>query len=501
MEKTAEQLRREHIALEGDTHGKNKWAILFTVLIMTFMACLDSTVVTVALPVMQKELGVGLDRIQLVSSVYLLATCVAMLPFGRLGDVRGKVGVFQLGVIVFTVGSLLCGLSASLEVLILARIVQGVGCAAAMANNMGIITESFPARERGRAMGILATFVALGMMCGPVLGGILVASFPWESIFLINLPIGVISFIVGLYTLPHVKPEASERPMSLAEAARRCFASSAFTINLACMLIVFIGIGASEFVLPFYFQDAHGFSSDISGLLFLALPMVNAFIGPLSGTVSDRVGCEGPTAVGLGVYVCGLFAVSTLNEHSSIPVIVCCVAFMSCGTSIFQSPNNSLYMGSAPREALGFCGQLGQFGALCRHGSGHYGGVAYPVWADERGDGRGRDQFRCRPFGCVLIRLSLGVLRAHGCGRCGLCARHGAFGEDARPPLACWEAVCHDSRRPKKLVCGAMWLGGTGGGRSVVDYRTTFINRAVSLPREGVAPCRSLRIVLAMTAS
>lgn len=124
MEKTAEQLRREHIALEGDTHGKNKWAILFTVLIMTFMSCLDSTVVTVALPVMQKELGVGLDHIQLVSSVYLLATCVAMLPFGRLGDVRGKVGVFQLGVIVFTVGSLLCGLSASLEVLILARIVQ-----------------------------------------------------------------------------------------------------------------------------------------------------------------------------------------------------------------------------------------------------------------------------------------------------------------------------------------------------------------------------------------
>ena len=90
MEKTAEQLRREHIALEGDTHGKNKWAILFTVLIMTFMACLDSTVVTVALPVMQKELGVGLDRIQLVSSVYLLSTCVAMLPFGRLGDVRDK---------------------------------------------------------------------------------------------------------------------------------------------------------------------------------------------------------------------------------------------------------------------------------------------------------------------------------------------------------------------------------------------------------------------------
>ena len=357
--KTGEALERERIALEGDTHGKNKWAILYTVLVMTFMSCLDSSIVTVALPVMQKELGVGLDQIQLVSSVYLFATCVAMLPFGRLGDLRGKVNVFQLGVVIFTLGSLACGLSHTLEMLIAARVLQGIGCAAAMANNMGIITESFPARERGRAMGILATFVALGMMCGPVLGGMLVAAFPWESIFLINIPVGAVSFVVGLFTLPHVKPAAGEQPVRLSEAALRCFKSPAFTINLACMLIVFVGIGASEFILPFYFQDAHGFSSSVAGLLFLVLPLANAFIGPISGTVSDRVGCEGPTAFGLGVYVAGLLAVSTLNEASSIPMIVGFVALMSSGTSIFQSPNNSLYMGSAPREALGFAGSLG----------------------------------------------------------------------------------------------------------------------------------------------
>ena len=359
MEKTEDEMRRERVAVEGDTHGKNKWAILYTVLVMTFMACLDSSIVTVALPVMQKELGVGLDQIQLVSSVYLIATCVAMLPFGRLGDTRGKVNIFQLGVVVFTLGSFACGLSKTLEMLICARILQGVGCAAAMANNMGIITEAFPARERGRAMGMLATFVALGMMCGPVLGGFLVASFPWESIFLINIPVGVISFAVGLKTLPHVRPAAGEKPMPLLESARRCFASPAFTVNLACMLIVFIGIGASEFILPFYFQDAHGFSSSMSGMLFLALPVVNAVVGPLSGSISDRIGCEVPTSAGLAIYVCGLFAVSTLDENSAVPVIVCFVGLMSCGSSAFQSPNNSLYMGSAPREALGFAGSLG----------------------------------------------------------------------------------------------------------------------------------------------
>lgn len=356
---TEEEQERRRAALEGNTHGKNKWAILYTVLAMTFMACLDSSIVTVALPVMQKALGAGED-IQLVSSAYLLATCAVMLPFGRLGDTRGKVNIFQLGVLVFTLGSLFCGLSKTLPMLIAARVVQGIGCAAAMANNMGIITEAFPARERGRAMGMLATFVALGMMAGPVLGGFLVAAFPWESIFLINIPVGVVSFLVGLKTLPHVRPGSSApAPMPLSTAARLCFKNPVFSINLACMLIVFTGIGATEFVLPFYFQDCHGFSSSVSGLLFLALPVANAVVGPVSGSISDRIGCEVPTTVGLAIYVCGLLSLTLLNEASAIPAIVAAVALTSTGSSTFQSPNNSLYMGSSPREALGFAGSLG----------------------------------------------------------------------------------------------------------------------------------------------
>ena len=349
----------------------NKWAILLTVLVMTFMVCLDSSIVTVALPVMQKELAAG-EQIQWVSSVYLLATCAGTLPFGRLGDVRGKVYVFQAGVVVFTVGSLLCGLAQSLPALIAARVVQGTGCAAAMANNMGIITEAFPAHERGRAMGLLSTFVALGMMAGPVLGGAIVSAFPWEGIFLINVPVGVVSFLVGLRTLPHVRPDAGQvRGTSFVGSARACFSSTTFVINFATMLIVFMGIGASEFILPFYFQDAHGFSAQLSSLLFMTLPVVNAFVGPLSGSVADRVGYEAPTFVGLVVYVCGLLLVGTLVETSSVAHIVAFVGLMSLGTSIFQSPNNALFMGAAPEEALGFAGSLS---SLAR-----YGGMAIGI--------------------------------------------------------------------------------------------------------------------------
>ena len=298
----------------------SRWAVLLTVLVMTFMVCLDSSIVTVALPVMQKELGVGIDQIQWVSSVYLISTCVGVLPFGRLGDLRGKVYVFQAGVVIF---------------------------------------EAFPQRELGRAMGLLATFVSLGMMAGPVLGGIIVSTYAWEGIFLINVPVGIASFMVGLRTLPHVRPSADAAcAHSMLGSARLCFSNPTFAINLLSMLIVFMGIGSYEFVLPFYFQDAHGLSAGVSSLLFMVLPVVNAVVGPISGSVSDRVGCEVPTCVGLGVYVAGLLAASTLDETSPIWLIVCFVGLISMGNSIFQAPNNSLFMASAPTSALGFAGSV-----------------------------------------------------------------------------------------------------------------------------------------------
>ena len=251
----------------------DRWAILFTVLVMTFMVCLDSSVVTVALPVMQRELGVGLSQIQWVSSAYLIAVCLLVLWFGRLGDSRGKVRVFQAGVATFTAGSLACGMSPTLGWLVAARVLQGVGAAMAMANNMGIITEAFPARERGRAMGLLSTFVALGMMTGPMLGGALVSVFPWESIFLINVPVGVASFLVGLRTLPRDEVPA-EKDGSAGGSAwpLYVFRNPDFVLNLATMLITFVGIGAAEFTIPFFLQQAHGLTPAVASLAFLALP-------------------------------------------------------------------------------------------------------------------------------------------------------------------------------------------------------------------------------------
>lgn len=190
------------IAASAGMPRSNKWVILFTIVAMTFMSTLDSGIVNIALPIMQEELGATAAGIQWVSTIYLLGCCATVLIFGRLGDTFGKVRLFQAGVALFTAGSALCGISTTLPALIAARAVQGIGAASAMANNMGIVTEAFPSEQRGRALGIVSTFVSLGMMCGPTIGGMLVASFPWELIFLINMPIGAISFAMGLKTLP-----------------------------------------------------------------------------------------------------------------------------------------------------------------------------------------------------------------------------------------------------------------------------------------------------------
>lgn len=386
---------------------RNKWSILFTVLIMTFMATLDSSIINVALPVIREALRVGLDAIFWIASVYLITICAVLLICGRLGDLFGKTRLFQIGVATFTVGSLLCGVSHTFEMLLVARVVQGLGAGAAMANNMGIITETFPASERGRALGLLSSFVSLGLMCGPVLGGVIVDVLPWEYIFLINVPVGALAFFTGLKTLPYGRVRASRDRLDIAgalllapsmalvlcsvvllehglswqlgamllggmalltgfvAAEKRApyplaqlsvFKSPLFVLNVVLTLISFVAIGSTEIVLPFYFQDGRGFTPMLSGLLFAVLPLVGVVAGPLSGALSDRVGSHGPCCVSFAIYTVGIAVVSQLGAHSPIAAIVASVAFMALGVSMFQPPNNSLFMAGASQESLGFVG-------------------------------------------------------------------------------------------------------------------------------------------------
>jgi MFS family permease len=169
---------------------------------MTFIACIDASIVNVAIHTISQKLGVDLAAMSWVVISYLIAISATVLIFGRLGDALSKVAVFKFGIVLFTIGSLLCGLAGSLPFLLAARVVQGIGAAASMATNQGIITHVFPDHERGRALGLTGSSVALGNLLGPGLGGVIVSSLDWHTIFLINIPLGIVAFLVGQKVLP-----------------------------------------------------------------------------------------------------------------------------------------------------------------------------------------------------------------------------------------------------------------------------------------------------------
>lgn len=389
---------------------KNRWLILFNVVMMTFMSCLDSSIINVALPVMSKQLSVSMAEIEWVVTSYLIVISSSILIFGRLGDIKGKTKIFKFGIILFTLGSLLCGISINLPMLVISRCVQAIGAAGAMATNQGIIAQVFPVNERGRALGITGTFVALGTMIGPPLGGFIVSVVSWKYIFLINLPIGLITFIIGIRILPSSQKAVDEKldikgallfatsivilfasliqghtmgyknPIILGGfivsiiamilfivVERRTempmlqlsiFNNKLFSLSIFCGFTSFIAIAASNIIQPFYLQDVIKMSPSVTGLLMMVYPIILSVVAPISGYLSDKIGSEFLTFLGLSLTSVGLFLMSTLSANSSVWTLVIFIAVMSLGNGLFQSPNNSLIMSTVPKNKLGIAGSV-----------------------------------------------------------------------------------------------------------------------------------------------
>ena len=185
-------------SIGGPNH---KWWALGTVAIGTFMSTLDSSIVNIALPSILRDFRSDLATIEWVVLAYLLTITALLLTVGRLADLWGRKKVYTIGFGVFTLGSLLCGLAASPLQLILSRVAQAVGAAMLQANGLAITSAVFPREERGRALGINGAVVATGLTVGPTVGGLLVGAFGWRSIFLVNLPVGVVGIAMALVIL------------------------------------------------------------------------------------------------------------------------------------------------------------------------------------------------------------------------------------------------------------------------------------------------------------
>lgn len=409
--------------IKNDSIYENRKSILFIVILMSFMCCIDGSIVNVALPVISKKLSVTMASIEWVVTSYLMIICSFILVFGRLGDLKGKAKVFKFGIIVFTIGSLMCVFSSSLILLIISRIIQGFGAAASMANNQGIITQVFPQNERGKALGILGSSTALGVMVGPPIGGFIVSILNWKSIFLINVPIGIVTFILALKFLPKSKSSNEkfdikgslllvttiillfssliggqsigynnnfiiisfivsficlilfvklENKIDAPVLQFKIFKNSLFSLGIFCGFISFVSLNASSIIQPFYLQDTLNISPSATGLFMMVSPFILAIVSPISGNLSDKFGSEILTFLGLVFMSLGLFLMSYLNEHSSIITMMIFVVIISFGNGLFQTSNNSLIMSTVAKNKLGIAGSIN---ALVRN-VGSFVGVA-----------------------------------------------------------------------------------------------------------------------------
>ena len=386
----------------------NKWAVFGIVAMGVFMSTLDSSIVNISLPTIARYFGVPLSgAVEWVIISYLVVIAAVLLSIGRLADIVGRKPIWAAGLAIFTIGSALCGAAPSLGFLIAARGLQGLGGALLFAISPAMITSAFPQEERGRALGLNAVTVALGVSVGPTIGGILTESFTWRSIFYVNVPIGIAGFILTLRVLTErirwggvrgrfdplgavllavglasltlglsfgteigwgspllkvllalavvalvafaiVETRVSDPIVEFGLLRNRVFASANVSLVLS-----FLALFAVSFLMPFYLEELKQFSTLQAGLLLTPLPLAIAVVAPISGSLADRIGTRWLAAGGLSLACIGLIVISQLDQHSSVFDIVWRLAITGIGQGLFQSPNNSALMGSAPESQRG----------------------------------------------------------------------------------------------------------------------------------------------------
>lgn len=369
-------LRDRQSSPQAKSHNY-RWWVLGNVMLGTFMAVLDATIVNVGLPKIMASFGVSIDKIEWVLTAYMLAMAVMLPTSGWFADKFGHKRVYFLGLFLFTFGSMLCGMSGNENMLILARVIQGLGAGSLMPIGMAIITREFPPEERGMALGFWAIAAAASVSFGPLIGGYLVDDFSWELIFDVNVPVGIVALIVTLIIQQEYKnPRVGKfdligffsvsiflpvllYALSEGNAATNsegwhapfilvCFAISAialtifiitelnidkplvdlkllknynFAISNLIMFIFGIGMFGSTFLLPLFLQNSLGYTAIQAGAVFLPIGFIQGASSPIAGKFADKFNAKVPVILGiillaLSFYLNSLF--SQLTEHNYI---------------------------------------------------------------------------------------------------------------------------------------------------------------------------------------
>jgi EmrB/QacA subfamily drug resistance transporter len=378
------------------------------------MTPFSASVVNLALPAMGSSLQISFKYIIWIPISYLIVIASLETTFGRLGDSSGRRNLFALGIVIFTAGSIIAGLSNSVVQLISGRTIQALGGAGIDACGLAILTGAFPLANRGRALGIYTTAIYAGGTAGPVAGGFLVQIFGWRSIFFVNVPIGILSVI---FTLIYIKkdeisrrlqgfdllgsltlgtflatlvlilsrePLSSDIPLNLLIDLLSCVSLVAFVLieikvaetpildfHLFARNRLFTGGIATSFanyytsfgsllIISVYLQSVLQYSPERAGLILLVQPIFQVIAAPISGTLSDRVPARILSSAGMISKFVGFLVLAFLGTNPSPETIVISLCLVGIGHGFFSSPNVNSVMGSLPVSKFGVAsGTLG----------------------------------------------------------------------------------------------------------------------------------------------
>lgn len=376
--------------------------VLIIVAIGAFLTPFMLSALNIALPSIQREFSANAVLLSWVATSYILTTAVFVVPIGKIADIHGRNRIYKWGFIIFTVVSFASGFAPSIELLILLRVIQGIGAAMIMTTGMALLTSVFPPQERGKALGINVSAVYIGLSLGPFIGGVLTEKLGWQSIFLLIAPLGLIVIFLAQKYLKDEWADAKGEKLDIPGSMIYALALVAlvygstllpqtkgiilmlcgipafvffikrqltipnpvfemnlflnnrvFTFSSIAALINYAGTTAVTFLLSLYLQYIKAMTPQQAGLILIIQPIFMAVLSPYAGKLSDKKEPAVIASLGMAGTAIGLFLLTFLTQDTSLVLIVTALFILGLGFALFSSPNTNAIMSTVERRYYG----------------------------------------------------------------------------------------------------------------------------------------------------
>lgn len=380
----------------------SKRFIVIVIALASFMTAFMGSAINIALPTIGKNFGINAVFLSWLATSYLLTTAVLLIPIGKLSDIFGRTRFLKIGTVIFSAGSLFCGLSDSGVMLLIFRLFQGVGSSMIFATSTAILVSAFPVNERGKVIGIYATSAYTGLSIGPFLGGLIAQYFGWTYIFYFNFILGIATFLLLFFHLKTEWIDAGKEKFDLSGSViyvisltllmlgltflptlhgillfisgiimfylffkseeKKDFpvfnvnvflSSRAFTLSNLSALISYSATFAIGFLMSLYLQNVKGLQARDAGMILITQPVMMAVFSPLAGRISDKIEPQKVASAGMAILTAGLIVFAFINSDFGLGLIIFNLALIGFGFALFSSPNMNAIMSSIDKKYYG----------------------------------------------------------------------------------------------------------------------------------------------------